>query len=73
MEHPAARAIVGVLWERFRDAREWPVRREVILRLDELGIAFDPDRERVPGTYLVGHGSDARITATFDALLDLCT
>jgi hypothetical protein len=71
MEHPAARAIVGVLWERFRDAREWPVRREVILRLDELGIAFDPDRERVPGTYMVGHGSDARITATFDALLDL--
>jgi hypothetical protein len=71
MEHPAARAIVGVLWERFRDAREWPVRRDVILRLDELGIAFDPDREKASGTFLVGDGSEARISASFDALLDV--
>lgn len=71
MDHPAARAIVGVLWKRFRVAREWPAKREVILQLDELGIEFDSDRESVPGTYLEGHGSDARVTATFDALIAL--
>ncbi len=71
VEHPAARAILGILWERFRGTREWPTRRDVILQLDELGVAFDPDRERVSGTFLIGHGSDARLSATFDAVLDL--